>query len=384
MSTSETGQSGGSVTLDQLIALNDEMTALVRAGVPLERGLIEAGRDLRGRLGEIATDLGGRLGRMCRRLPEALAAIEGHALQFDLYRAVVEAGLRSGRLAQALEGMATMARGYADARRAVGIALLYPLIVLGLTYALALTFIIKIAPKFVSAFDTLGLAAREVAGRPDRGSGDSAIYWAPILPAMVLLLLLVLRCACSGRSVVLDSGPLGPVLDRLPLIGSMSRNFRAANFAELLALLIEHHVPLDEAVRLAGDASGAPDSGIDGPRTSLPVDPRRPGLEIARAVGSQDLPPAACLDADGGPSPGEPGPGAPARGPVVPPEGREPGRAAPIGPAHHPVADARGGRRAALLALAVPPADIALGRAGDADQPINGSPRGPTDAEIPL
>ena len=51
MSTSELRPSGGPVTLDQLIALNDEMAALVRAGVPLERGLIEAGRDLRLALG---------------------------------------------------------------------------------------------------------------------------------------------------------------------------------------------------------------------------------------------------------------------------------------------------------------------------------------------
>ncbi len=36
----------------------------------------------------------------------------------------------------------------------------------------------------------------------------------------------------------------------------MLTSFRIANFTDLLSLLIEHHVPLDEAVRLAGDASG--------------------------------------------------------------------------------------------------------------------------------
>ncbi len=40
-----------SITIDQLLALNDEIAALVRAGVPLERGLVVTGRDLRGRLG---------------------------------------------------------------------------------------------------------------------------------------------------------------------------------------------------------------------------------------------------------------------------------------------------------------------------------------------
>ena len=250
MSTSESRPSGGSVTLDQLIALNDEMVALVRAGVPLERGLIEAGRDLRGRLGEIATDLGTRLGQG-ERLPEALARAD-RAMP-EVYRAVVEAGVRSGRLAQALEGMASIARNYADARRAVGMAMLYPLIVVLLAYALALFFILVIAPRFVSAFDSLGLAPLrplEILSR----IGDSAAYWAPIPP--ILLGLVVLRWVWAGRSVVLDEGALGPLFSRIPLIGSMIRNFRASNFATLLALLIEHRLSLADSVQLAGAASG--------------------------------------------------------------------------------------------------------------------------------
>jgi general secretion pathway protein F len=131
--------------------------------------------------------------------------------------------------------------------------LLYPLIVLGLAYSLALLFVLQIAPRFVSAFDALGLPPMKSLAVLTR-IGEAAPYWAPIPPALVALL--ALRWAWTGRSVVLDTGPLGPVLNRIPLIGSMIGYFRAANFAELLSLLIEHRVPLDEGVRLAGDASG--------------------------------------------------------------------------------------------------------------------------------
>ena len=41
-------KSPGSITVEQLLALNDEIRALVRAGVPLERGLLIAARELRG------------------------------------------------------------------------------------------------------------------------------------------------------------------------------------------------------------------------------------------------------------------------------------------------------------------------------------------------
>jgi type II secretory pathway component PulF len=250
LSKSELGLSGGKVTLDQLIALNDEMAALVRAGVPLERGLIEAGRDLRGRLGEIATDLGTRMGQG-ERLPEAMARADRAMPQ--VYQAVVEAGVRSGRLAQALEGMASIARNYADARRAVGMAMLYPLIVLSLAYGLALFFILVIAPRFVMAFETLGLAPLRPLEFLSR-IGDSAVYWAPIPP--ILLVLLAFRWIWTGQSVVLDEGALGPLFSRIPLIGSMIHNFRASNFATLLALLIEHRLPLADSVQLAGAASG--------------------------------------------------------------------------------------------------------------------------------
>ena len=46
-----------------MIALNDEIAALVRAGVPLEQGLGHLGGDLPGRLGTFTTALADRMGR---------------------------------------------------------------------------------------------------------------------------------------------------------------------------------------------------------------------------------------------------------------------------------------------------------------------------------
>ena len=249
MSTNESDQSAGSVTLDQFIALNDELAALVRAGVPLERGLIEAGRDLQGHLGAVSANLGQRMGEGMR-LPEAIAA-SGSGMP-DVYRAVVEAGIRSGRLSKALEGMAAIARGYSEARQAVGMALLYPLMVLCLAYSLALFFVLQIAPRFIAAFQSMGLVPIKALGLLE-WLGETAIYWAPIPP--ILLGLVALRWVWTGRSVVLDTGVFSPLMNKIPLVGSMIASYRAASFAGLLALLIEHRVPLDEAVRLAGEAS---------------------------------------------------------------------------------------------------------------------------------
>src|SRR4051794_24696798 len=67
----------GRVTLDHLIALNDEIVALTRAGGPIEPGVLDLGSGVPGKLGRIAPALGARLGGGCStagRTPRAGSA----------------------------------------------------------------------------------------------------------------------------------------------------------------------------------------------------------------------------------------------------------------------------------------------------------------------
>src|SRR5262245_23436798 len=83
------------ITLEQLAALSDEIAALARAGVPLDRGLRELARDLPGRLGKLAGAMGTRLeeGRPLDGVVEDLGAALPPA-----YRSVIAAGIRAGHL----------------------------------------------------------------------------------------------------------------------------------------------------------------------------------------------------------------------------------------------------------------------------------------------
>ena len=77
MSEASSGAGGTRpVTIDQLTALNEEIVALVRAGAPLERGLLNAGEDLPGRLGAVTKVLASRLERG-EDLSSALEAEKG-------------------------------------------------------------------------------------------------------------------------------------------------------------------------------------------------------------------------------------------------------------------------------------------------------------------
>jgi general secretion pathway protein F len=241
----------GPITIEQLLALNEEIAALVRAGIPLDRGLLEAGRDVRGRLGRIAGLLGRRLGRG-ESLVEALHA-EARAIP-PLYRAVVEAGTRAGRLPVALEGMARYVRGYAEARTAIGLALWYPLLVLALAYGLFIGLLWVVVPRFIGTFDTLGLTV--VA--PLRWLGwlrGSVEYWWPAGP--IALVILLLAWFNSGRTSGFRAR-LWNGLRLFPWMSSMLADYEAANFSELLALLLEHQVPYPLALVLAAETTGDP------------------------------------------------------------------------------------------------------------------------------
>ncbi|RUL88074.1 type II secretion system F family protein [Tautonia sociabilis] len=241
---------GGSerVTLDELIALNEEIAALVRAGGPLERGLIGARGDLKGRLGRVAGTIGRRMEQTGCSLEEALEA-EGESIP-ELYRAVVAAGIRAGRLPAALEGMTTFARRLADLRTTIGLALIYPALVALLAYGLIVAMVVLLAPRIASAYDALGVPAG-IASRLAR-AGEWAWAWGPA--GLIVLILAAAAWVRSGRASAL--GGLSPTLGWMPGTRTLLRLSRSGLLAELLALLVENRVPLPDALRLAARAVG--------------------------------------------------------------------------------------------------------------------------------
>jgi len=236
------------ITLDQMIALNDEMAALSRAGVPLESGLVQLGEDIPGRLGKIATEIGRRL-----QSGESLTNIVSNTDSSfpPLYQAVVEAGIRSGRLSAALEGLSTTVRRVAELRRIVGLSLIYPLALIAIAYVCFLLTISNSSPVLVDTYVDMKISAGwwlEWLGRVGQ-TVHSWWYWPPIVGVVML----VVAWFWSQR---FSAGTGRGCFGRLPSLGRLLRAGRMASFAEVLRLLVEQEVPLHEAVVLAADASG--------------------------------------------------------------------------------------------------------------------------------
>ena len=237
-------------TIEQLTALNDEIASLVRAGVPLEPGLCALGQDAGGALAEISASLSGRMSGGAS-LAEALQAEEGRLPA--AYRTVVEAGLRAGRLPAALEATSNYARELVELRRRISLALLYPLIVVGLAYFLFLVFIVDLVERLRETYAVFRIPLHwPLAMLVSFAESAPHWWWAPPL---VMTCALVWWVATGGAHLLSFDGLARP-LTWFPGVAAICSRFRFANFADLLGLLIDHGVPLPEGLRLTGDATG--------------------------------------------------------------------------------------------------------------------------------
>ena len=241
------------ISLEELIALNEEMAALVRAGVPLEQGLAGLEGQWRGRLGRITRALAERIER-----GESLSTIlqQEPGVFPPVYRAAITAGMKCGRLGAALEAVATSARRLLEIRRTVAAGVLYPVIVLLAAWGVFVFFAVACAPQITDTFRVFRF--QSLAAMAEIASlGHYAKYWGPGVP-LVLLALLFLWFFLIGRAGTLQPRRADWLLAGLPWIGGAFRCFRVATFTDVLSLLVENRVPLPEAMRLASEAVGDP------------------------------------------------------------------------------------------------------------------------------
>ena len=238
-------------TLDDIHALNDELIALSKCGVPLESGLLSLQGDLPGNLARLASRLGARM-QAGRSLAGALED-EGANLP-PVYRAVVEAGVRGGRLPVALEQLAATSRRIAEMRSAVGLGMLYPLLLICVACVLFGGLAPIWAKQMLVGFDfhrlETNVAVRGVLESvADHGS---LVSWVP----PVLLALAAAWWIVTGRAVSAEPASAARWFGWVPWLGKLIRAGQRATFCEVLSLLIDQRVPLDQALPLAASASG--------------------------------------------------------------------------------------------------------------------------------
>ena len=222
----------------QLATLTGAGIALVDALATLERQLVEpALRNLLvGVRGALAEGLG--LARSLARQGGVFSA---------LYCALVEAGERSGRLAQVLERLADHLEQVQRQQHKARTALIYPCVLMGVSLAVVVGLMSFVVPKLTEQFAHSGQSLPLIT-RLLIGTSEALVLAGPwLLGAGVLGAVGVARLLrqphwCLRRD---------DLLLRLPRIGALLRVLESARLSRSLAILAGSGVPLLEALQVA-------------------------------------------------------------------------------------------------------------------------------------
>lgn len=241
----------GSVSIRDFLLFNQELSALVRAGLPIMTSLdILLERRKNPTFKQALLDIRDRV-RSGESLSEAFEA-QGDLFP-SLYSASLASGEKSGEMASVLQRYISYTQKVLKIQRKVISALIYPLILLVLATALIALMVFFIIPKFASFLQEMGAELPLITQALFAGANFCKDHWQIILGALVVTVvgLLWWRRTEHGR-VAIDRFQLN-----LPMVGRVMRNYAQNRFTRTLGTLQAGGIPLVTSLDLAASAVGS-------------------------------------------------------------------------------------------------------------------------------
>ncbi len=234
---------------DDMALFHRTLAELCRAQVPLPRALRLLQSDLRrGKLRQA-------VGAMAEAIENGVPlgdAYGQHQRHFPkLYRALVDAGIRSGNLPGVLDEIAHHAHERAATVDRLRQALAYPAVAAGFVVALGSILVLFVGPHLsASLLDlTAAMSAETVA--------PSTTTWIPAASGLGLLVLVTVAAITFAwlRSPLDPGSALDGIGYRLPLVGRLRLFAAKASFASTMALLARRGLSLPQALMLSATAT---------------------------------------------------------------------------------------------------------------------------------
>ncbi|MGE5233894.1 MAG: type II secretion system F family protein [Acidobacteriota bacterium] len=238
------------VPMQTFLVFNQELAALLKAGLPLLQALdlmLERLREpeFRAVLTEIRDEV-----KSGSDLSQAFAA---HGDMFpSLYASTLKAGERSGELESVIRRFIRYMRLVLDARKRVFAALVYPMVLVGLAIAMIVVMTLFVVPRFMGFFGEMGvelpLLTRITLGFSIFMRHNA--LWIALAAIGGWIALRRYADTATGRRAV-DRWKLG-----LPFIGPVLHRFALAEFCRSLATLLSGGIPLPQALEISVESVG--------------------------------------------------------------------------------------------------------------------------------
>ena len=235
------------VSATDLALFTRQLATLVRAGLPLEESLLAVSQQTeKPRVQSIVLGVRARV-------------MEGHTLadgfaEFprvfpEIYRATVAAGEQAGHLDNVLERLADYTESRDQLRQKVVAAMLYPIVLTVLCFAIVSALLVYVVPQVVAVFESSKAKLPLMTQVLIDVSGFLRSYGIYLLIGVVLAVVLFRRWLRNPEA----RRRFHRLQLRLPLVGKLSRGFNTARFTRTFSILTASAVPVLEALRIAGE-----------------------------------------------------------------------------------------------------------------------------------
>ncbi|MCX5889987.1 MAG: type II secretion system F family protein [Deltaproteobacteria bacterium] len=231
------------VPLKDIVHFTQELAALLKAGLPLDRSL-QALQEVTSRpamkqiLAQVLRDLQGG-----KSLSESLGR---HRAFSSLYVSLVEAGETGGFLDEALDRLGDYLKTVSEFRSYLLTALIYPIILAGVGSLSLILMLLYVVPRFEDFFKEMGQNLYwSTSFLLALSRGFRSYWWAAGLLAALAVLIVVRMVQSPKGQMTLDRFKM-----TAPLLGDLSRRVAAAFFAKTLGTLLHNGVPMVTSLRV--------------------------------------------------------------------------------------------------------------------------------------
>src|ERR1700730_11192986 len=235
------------VSTGDLSLFTRQLATLVRAGLPLEESLLAVSQQTE--KPRVQSIILGVRSKVMEGHPLADGLGEFPRVFPEIYRSTVAAGEQSGKLDGILERLADYTEGRELIRQKILAAMLYPIVLSIMCFAIVCGLMVYVVPKVVAVFESakgkLPLITQILIATSDfiRNYG---IYM--VIAVVVAAFLFRRWLGNPANRRIWHRAQL-----RMPMVGKLSRGFNTARFTRTFSILSASSVPVLEALRISGE-----------------------------------------------------------------------------------------------------------------------------------
>ena len=267
------------ISEDDLVFFNEQLASLAEAGIALDDGLAQMARDiesprLRGWINALVADL-----RSGIPLDRAIAAREqGLPL---LYSRVIRAGIDSGELPATLLNLNQHLRLAGNVRRLIWEVVSYPLLVACIALTVISAFFLLVVPHMKEIFADFGTALPGLTTLLLKTADHYPFILLGAGCAVVVLVAVWTSLRFSESGLSLREG----ILMCTPIIGRVYRASLIARFLRSVSIGVAAGIPLPQAMRLGGGATGSVRLAADAERLAAEAERGRSVFIASQTAG---------------------------------------------------------------------------------------------------